>query len=102
MRENFLSNDAAQRGLNSRALVMALDMVAGVFEEVAIFDATGANGFTRAAAKTEVQMAHRRIGQSQLALLNCAHQIDAATRRVVFVAGFQVSGASSQTESAMN
>src|SRR5947208_9036841 len=81
---------------------MLFDVVPGVFEQFAVFHATGAGGFARPAAQTEINMPHRGVAQRQAPLLHGAHEVDAAAGRIIFVARFQVGWARRQAQSAMD
>src|SRR5438270_2856384 len=81
---------------------MSSTMVARVLEQFAVRHAAGANRFAGAATKTEINMPHSGVAQRQPTVLNRAHEVNAAARRIVFVAGLQISRAGRQTQSAMD
>ena len=73
------------------ARVIALQMIARVLKEVAVFHAAGAGGFTGSTAETEVDMANRDIVDWQASILYGAHQVDSAAGRIVFIARLKIS-----------
>src|SRR5204863_8381473 len=102
IRENLPDGDAAQELLERRPRDPFLDMIACVFEEIAVCHATGADGFTGAAAETTVNVGDGRTAERQPAILHGAHEIDAPARRIVFVAGLEVRRARGETQAAMD
>ncbi len=54
---------------------MLFDVVAGVFEQVAVLHAAGADGFAGAAAEAKVNMADGGVAQRQPTVLHGAHQV---------------------------
>jgi hypothetical protein len=100
--ENFFNRQAAQKFLPRGTTVLLFDVVAGVFEQFAVFHATGAGGFARPAAEAEINMPHRGVAQRKASVLHGAHEIDAAAGRVVFVARFQIGWARRQAQPAMD
>src|SRR5205823_11915539 len=58
--------------------------------------------FAGAATKTEINMPHSGVAQRQPTVLNRAHEVNASARRIVFVAGLQISRAGRQIQSAMD
>src|SRR5204862_574045 len=93
---------ASQTFLPYGTPVMVFDVLAGVFEQFAVFHATRAGGFARPAAEAEINMPHGSVAQRQASVLHGAHEVDAAAGRVVFVAGFQIGWARRQAQPAMN
>ena len=81
---------------------MAFNVVSGLFEQLAVLHAAGAGGLAGPTAKTEIDRADGRWSHGESALLQCPHEINSPTGRVVFVPGLQVRGTGGQAETAMN
>jgi hypothetical protein len=72
------------------------------FEESTVLDTAGAGRFAAAAVEAGIEVSADGLGERQSAVYDSAHEIDTATGAVVFISGFDVSGAGSCTESAMD
>ncbi len=59
--EDEVTREAGEEG----ALVVALDARAGVFDQLAVFDAGGAGGFAGAAIETFINVIDERIGDGE-------------------------------------
>ena len=84
--KNFLDCDPPQKSLKRRALIMALDVVARVFQQITILHAARANRLARPAAQAQIDVPHRRVTQRQPPVLHRPHQVNAPARRIVLVA----------------
>ena len=81
---------------------MLFEMVAGVFEQIAVEHAARTNRFASTAAETGINMAHRGISHLEPAILHRPHQINPPARRFIFVGGLQISGARAKAQPAVN
>src|ERR1051325_1091704 len=81
---------------------MFFEMIACVLQQIAILHPAGTDGFTRSAAKAQIDMTHGGIAEDQAAFLNGAHEIDPPARRVILVAGFQIGWTGAEAQPAMN
>ena len=81
---------------------MLLHMIARVFKKIAVLDAAWTRDFAGAAAEAKVEMPNCFGIQGKPATLDGAHEVNAATRGIVFVSGFQISRAGRKAEAAMN
>jgi hypothetical protein len=89
--QNLFNGDAAKKSLSEGAAMVLLDVSACVFKQAAILHTARASGLARTAPEAEVDVAHNLRSQLNPAGIQGAHEIDAATRRIVFVAGLEVS-----------
>src|SRR3954471_21229787 len=71
-------------------------------DQLAVLHAGGTGRFAGPAIETELQMAASLMVNRQPAIGDRPHQVDAAPRPIVFVAGFDVRWTGSRAESAMN
>ena len=102
MREDALNQDATQEGLEGRAAMVALDMVARGFQQLTVVDAAGTRRFASATAQTVIYMPDSRLDERYPPLLKSAHEINTAPGGIVLIASLQVSRARAKAESAMD
>ena len=100
--EKAFDDEAAKEGLIGRAGVSAFDEVAGLFQEGAVLNAGGAGDFAGAATEAEIDVADAGVVDGQSAGLEGAHEVDAAARGFVFVAGLEIGGTRAEAEAAVN
>ena len=81
---------------------MFFEMIARVFEQIAILHAAGTNRFARAAAETQIDMPHCRIAEGHPAFLHGAHDVNPPARRVIFIPRFQIGRTRPKTQATMN
>ena len=102
MREHALDQDATQEGLERRAAMVALDVVARGFQQLTIVDAAGTRRFASATAQTVIYMPDSRLDERYPPLLKSAHEINTAPGGIVLIASLQVSRARAKAEAAVN
>ena len=81
---------------------VALDLCAGVFDELVVLDAGGAGGHAGHAAEAVVHVAAEGLVERRVALRRVLHHVDAAARRVHLFAPEHVGGACGQAEAAVD
>jgi len=101
-RNDFFDGKAAKKSLERRPPVVALNVLPGFFKQLPVLDAARANRLASPAAQAKIDVSRSRLDEGQPAVLKRAHQIDAAPRRVIFVAGLQISGTGGKAESTVN
>jgi hypothetical protein len=82
--------------------MMAFDKIAGFLQERAVLHAGGTSHFARPAAEAQINMLNARGIQGQTPSLKGAHDVDAAARRFVLVAGLEIGRTSAEAEAAVN
>ena len=100
--KNALDNEAAQSRLIRRARMMLLDEIARLLEEISVLNAGRARDLAGAAAEAKIYVADTRTIEGESSRLQCAHDINAAARRFVFVSGLEVGGAGAKAQTAVN
>ena len=100
--ENLFDCDSAQKSLKPSAVMLAFQMISCVLKQVSVFHSARAGCFARPATETKIYVSYRSFVNRCAPRLHGAHEINAATRRVVFIARFQVSGASREAKPAMD
>ena len=68
----------------------------------AVLNSTRAGCFATATVETQIEMMADLFRQIQSTVDNGSHQINAASRTVVFVAGFDIGGTGSRTKSTVH
>ena len=72
------------------------------FQQSTVLDAAGAGGFAASAIEAGIEMSADGGGEFEPAINDGSHQVDPASRAIIFVAGFDVGGAGSRAKSAMD
>src|SRR2546422_331488 len=98
------AGERPERRAHQRRHTAALrEQRAGRLEAAAVCHARRTDGLAPAAAETAIAVpGDARIGGSELARLERAHELDAAARAVGFVTGSEEGGARLETKAAMN
>src|ERR1051326_3195966 len=78
------------------------NLAAHLLHHLAEMHAGWAGGFTRPAIQTSKHMLNERFGDLCPAFVECAHEIDAATRGIHFTAKNAIGGTRRQTQTAVN
>ena len=87
-------------GLERWLLVLHFD--AERFQQSTVLDATGAGGFAASAIEAGIEMSADGGGEFEPAINDGSHQVDPASRAIIFVTGFDVGGAGSRAESTVD
>src|SRR5437773_11390781 len=82
--------------------MVLLDMMAGVFEQFAVGNPAGTGRLAGAAAQAQVNVPHRGSADWQPPVLDGAHEINAPTGGIIFVAGFQIGRAGREAKTTVN
>ena len=72
------------------------------FQQSAVLDTAGAGGFAAAAVEAGIEVTLDSGSQLQSSIDDSSHEVDATAWAVVFIAGFDICGAGSGTESAVD
>ena len=125
IREQCSEHKVARDPVEERALVIAFDEGAGVFDELAVFDGGRAGGFAGAAVEAFIDMLDERIGDrcveagtdgselptvrrfwlldfGDLALRDMDHLMDAAARGIGFQVPEAIGGARVEAQAAVD
>lgn len=102
MRQELAEHQVARKPREERAFIVAFDARAGMFDELAVFDAGGAGGFTGPAVQAFVDVIDEGIGDRQFVLFDGDHLVDAAAGGIGFEVPQTVSGASVEAQAAVD
>ena len=97
-----MENQPLQKALALGGRRGALDRDLEGLDDLAVLHARRAGGFACAAVETEVQVMADLLAQTEAAVGDGAHQVDASARAVVLIRGFDIRRAARGAEAAVN
>src|SRR5262245_57121779 len=101
-REHLPDRHSAQEDLEGRTPVLVFDILASCLQQSSVLNSARTGRFASAAPQTKVNVADTGIAQREPACLQRAHNVDATTWRIVFVAIFQVRWTRPKAQAAMH
>jgi hypothetical protein len=72
------------------------------FQQSAVLNSAGAGGFAASAIEAGIEMSADGGGEFESAIDDGSHQVNSASRAIIFVAGFDVGGAGSRAKSTVD
>ena len=90
--EHLLDGDTAKESLKEGTGVPLFNMFACGLQQRPVLDPARAGRFARATAQAEIDVAHGGIGEGEPPVVQRAHQVNPAARRIILVAGLEVGG----------
>ena len=82
--------------------MLALQVIPGMLQQISVFHSARAGSLTGAATKAKIYVPHRGVVDWCAASLHSAHEIYTATRRIVFIACFQIRGTRRKAKATVN